>query len=120
MKAGSLATAWGGVSSLQVGFRAVLTAARRRGLGLADVVRWMSSNVASFAGFDDRGEIVRGKLADLVVLRPDDTFVVDASRLASRNPISAFDGMTLNGVVSDVLVGGCAPAPDAGHLIGRP
>lgn len=37
MKAGTLATAWGGVSSLQVGFRAVLTGAMRRGLSLADV-----------------------------------------------------------------------------------
>ncbi|WP_314688525.1 allantoinase AllB [uncultured Bifidobacterium sp.] len=120
MKAGSLATAWGGVSSLQVGFRAVLTQARRRGLGLADVVRWMSSNVASFAGFGDRGAIAEGRRADLVVIRPDDTFVVDASRLASRNPISAFDGMTLNGVVSDVLVGGRTPAAGADHLISRP
>lgn len=46
MKAGTLATAWGGVSSLQVGFRAVLTGAMRRGLSLADVVRWMSCNTA--------------------------------------------------------------------------
>lgn len=46
MKAGTLAAAWGGVSSLQVGFRAVLTGAMRRGLSLADVVRWMSCNTA--------------------------------------------------------------------------
>lgn len=59
MKAGTLATAWGGVSSLQVGFRAVLTGAMRRGLSLADVVRWMSCNTARLVGLDDRGDITR-------------------------------------------------------------
>lgn len=41
MKAGTFATAWGGVSSLQVGFRTVLTGALKRGFALSDVVRWM-------------------------------------------------------------------------------
>ena len=59
MKAGTLATAWGGVSSLQVGFRAVLTGAMRRGLSLADVVRWMSCNTAQLVGLDDRGDAQR-------------------------------------------------------------
>ena len=119
MKSGPLATAWGGVSSLQVGFRAVLTAARRRGLGLADVVRWMSLNTAQFAGLDDRGSISTGKRADLVVLKPDESFTVHADQLASRNPISAFDGMNLDGVVVRTLIGGKEPAPDPRHLIKR-
>lgn len=120
MKAGSLATAWGGVSSLQVGFRAVLTEARRRGLGLAAVVRWMSANTASFVGLADRGAIAPGKRADLAIIKPDATWTVRASELESRNPISAFDGMTLNGVVSGTFVGGEAPSARAGHLVSRP
>ena len=46
MKSGTLATAWGGVSSLQVGFRAVLTEAMRRGLGLADTCLLYTSDAA--------------------------------------------------------------------------
>lgn len=120
MKSGTLATAWGGVSSLQVGFRAVLTQARRRGFGLADVLGWMSVNTSRFAGLEDRGGIEVGKRADLAVIAPDASFVVDAARLESRNPISAFDGMTVNGVIRRTLVGGAEPHADAGNLIVRP
>ncbi|MCH9276568.1 allantoinase AllB [Bifidobacterium amazonense] len=124
MKAGTLATAWGGVSSLQVGFRAVLTGARRRGLGLADAVRWMSANTAAFAGFHDRGAIAPGKRADLAIIRPDDTFTVHADELLSRNPISAFDGAVLNGPISRTIIGGRTvdvnAAGDPSNLIRRP
>lgn len=106
MKSGTLATAWGGISSLQVGFRAVLTEAKRRGLGLVDTVRWMSTNTAAFAGFHDRGAIIPGKRADLVVVNPNRQFVVDANALLSRNPISAFDGAKLDGVISHTIIGG--------------
>ena len=127
MKAGTLATAWGGVSSLQVGFRAVLTEAKRRGLGLADAVRWMSTNTARFAGFHDRGAIAPGTRADLVVIRPDESFTVHADELLSRNPISAFDGRTLDGVISRTMIGGATVHPadrseagEATNLIARP
>lgn len=120
MKSGTLATAWGGVSSLQVGFRAALTEAMRRGLGLADAVRWMSENTARFAGFTDRGGIAPGKRADLVVIRPDERFVVHAAELKSRNPISAFDGMTLNGVITRTFVGGADAQARQDNLIVRP
>ena len=120
MKSGNLATAWGGVSSLQVGFRAVLTGARRRGLGLADAVRWMSGNTARFAGLADRGAIAEGKRADLAVLRPDAQFTVDARQLLSRNPISAFDGMTLNGVVTRTFIAWHTPQVCADNLVTRP
>lgn len=70
MKAGTFATAWGGVSSLQVGFRTVLTGALKRGFASSDVVRWMSRNTARLAGLDDRGEIAPGLRADLAIVRP--------------------------------------------------
>jgi allantoinase len=112
--------AWGGVSSLQVGFRAVLTEAKRRGFTLPDVVRWMSTSSAQFVGLNDRGEIAPGKRADLVMLRPDESFTVHASELLSRNPISAFDGATLDGIVERVLIGGVEPAARPTNLITRP
>lgn len=122
MKAGTLATAWGGVSSLQVGFRAVLTGAMRRGLSLADVVRWMSCNTARLVGLDDRGDITPILRADLAIIRPYERFVVDATALESRNPICACDGMTLNGVVTRTFVAGrdALSGVREGNLIVRP
>jgi len=49
---GDFATAWGGISSLQLGLPAVWTGARRRGLALTDVARWMASGPAALAGLD--------------------------------------------------------------------
>ena len=116
------ATAWGGVSSLQVGFRAVLTGAMRRGLSLADVVRWMSCNTARLVGLDDRGDITPVLRADLAIIRPYERFVVDATALESRNPICACDGMTLNGVVTRTFVAGrdALSGVREGNLIVRP
>lgn len=120
MKAGPLATAWGGVSSLQVGFRAVLTKASEKGIGMTDVIRWMSYNTAQFARLHDRGEIAPGKRADMAIIRPGERFTVDASTLKSRNPISAFDGMVLNGVIARTFVSGKGTEAVQGNLIARP
>lgn len=120
MKAGPLATAWGGVSSLQVGFRAVLTKASEKGIGMTDVIRWMSYNTAQFARLHDRGEIAPGKRADMAIIRPGERFTVDASTLESRNPISAFDGMVLNGVITRTFVSGKGTEAVQGNLIARP
>ncbi|MGI5048486.1 allantoinase AllB, partial [Streptomyces sp. JAC25] len=43
LKTGDFASAWGGISSLQLGLPAMWTEARRRGHSLEDVVRWMSA-----------------------------------------------------------------------------
>src|SRR5262249_59783360 len=46
---GDFGAAWGGISSLQLGLPAVWTQARRRGHGLADVVRWSAEGTALLA-----------------------------------------------------------------------
>ena len=46
-ESGDFGAAWGGISSLQLGLPAVWTQARRRGHGLADVVRWMAERTRS-------------------------------------------------------------------------
>lgn len=120
MKSGSLATAWGGVSSLQVGFRAVLTKALEKGVDMTDVIRWMSYNTARFARLYDRGEIAPGKRADMAIIRPGERFTVDAATLKSRNPISAFHGMVLNGVITRTFVSGKGTEAMQSNLIARP
>ena len=76
---GDFGQAWGGIASVQLGLPIMWSEARRRGMGLADVVRWMASAPAAFAGLSDRGAIRPGARADLVVLSPDDAFVVLSS-----------------------------------------
>ncbi|MCK9796047.1 allantoinase AllB [Isoptericola sp. 4D.3] len=103
---GDFAEAWGGVASLQLGLAVVWTEARRRGVPLADVVRWMSAGPAALVGLERKGAIAVGKDADLAVFAPDATFVVDPARLHHKNPVTPYAGRDLTGTVRRTLLRG--------------
>lgn len=107
LKTDDFATAWGGISGLQLSLAAVWTEARRRGHGLEDVVRWMAANTARLVGLDARkGAIEAGKDADFAVLAPDAAFTVDPASLQHRNRVTAYAGRTLYGVVRSTWLRG--------------
>lgn len=107
LKTEDFATAWGGISGLQLSLAAVWTEARRRGHGLEDVVRWMAANTARLVGLDARkGAIEAGKDADFAVLAPDAAFTVDPASLQHRNRVTAYAGRTLYGVVRSTWLRG--------------
>ncbi|MEU9154207.1 allantoinase AllB [Streptomyces sp. NPDC048417] len=107
LKTADFATAWGGISGLQLSLPAVWTEARKRGHGLEDVVRWMSARTAALVGLDKRkGAIAAGRDADFAVLAPDETFTVDPAGLQHRNRVTAYAGKTLYGVVRSTWLHG--------------
>ncbi|MFD3762580.1 allantoinase AllB [Streptomyces sp. NPDC058622] len=106
LKTGDFATAWGGISSLQLGLPAIWTEARGRGRSLEDVVRWMSTAPAALAGLAQKGAIEAGRDADFAVLAPEETFTVDPAELHHRNRITAYAGKTLHGVVKSTWLRG--------------
>lgn len=99
LKVDDFGRAWGGISSLQLGLPAVWTEARRRGHGLDDVARWMSTAPAALAGLSRKGAIAPGRDADFAVLAPELAFTVDPAELHHRNQVTAYAGRTLHGVV---------------------
>ncbi|MQS36041.1 allantoinase AllB [Streptomyces katsurahamanus] len=125
LKTPDFASAWGGISSLQLGLPAVWTEARRRGHTLDEVARWMSSGPARLAGLGQKGAIEPGRDADFAVLAPDERFTVDPVRLHHRNRITAYAGRTLYGVVRSTWLRGervaadGVPAAPAGRLLER-
>jgi len=119
---GDFGTAWGGIASLQVGLPAVWSGARVRGHSLADVVGWMATGPARLAGLGHKGSIALGNDADFCVFAPDAAFVVDATRLAHRNPVTPYDGRALSGVVRQTWLRGSridVSAPPSGRLLRR-
>ncbi|MGP4007687.1 allantoinase AllB [Streptomyces sp. 4N124] len=106
LKTDDFATAWGGISGLQLSLAAVWTEARRRGHGLEDVVRWMSERTAQLVGLGQKGAIEAGRDADFAVLAPDATFTVDPAALQHRNRVTAYAGKTLYGVVRSTWLRG--------------
>jgi allantoinase len=103
---GDFGAAWGGISSVQLGLPTVWTGARARGHALADVVRWMATATADRVGLTHKGRIEVGADADLVRFAPDEEFTVDVARLHHRNPVSAYAGRRLAGVVRETWLRG--------------
>lgn len=119
---GDFGTAWGGISSLQVSLPVVWTQARRRGFDLTDVSRWMSQAPAAQVGLARKGAIAVGRDADFAVLAPDEEFVVDASRLHHRHPITPYAGRALTGAVRRTWLRGIPvdlSAAPRGRLLSR-
>ncbi|MZD06323.1 amidohydrolase family protein, partial [Streptomyces sp. SID5785] len=107
LKTDDFATAWGGISGLQLSLSAIWTEARKRGHSLEDVVRWMSERTSALVGLDDRkGAIAVGHDADFAVLAPEETFTVDPAELQHRNRVTAYAGKTLHGVVRSTWLRG--------------
>jgi allantoinase len=111
---GDFGAAWGGIASLQIGLPVVWTQARRRGIGLADVVRWMTERPATLAGLARKGRIAAGCDADLAILAPEATFTV--GELHHRHPVTPYAGRELSGVVRGCWLRG---APVDGQRRGR-
>jgi dihydroorotase len=84
--------------------------------GLLDwrgVARVMSENPARIVGLDDQGRPLEvGEPANLVVVDPDATWIVDGAELASRSSNTPYAAMTLPARVTATLLRGTVTARD--------
>jgi allantoinase len=120
LDSGDLSRAWGGISSLQISLPAVWTEARRRGFGVDDLVRWMAARPSALVDLSGRkGAIARGSDADLAIVDPDASFVVDPASLLHRHPATPYEGRTLFGRVSATYLRGSRVA-SSGRPEGEP
>jgi allantoinase len=97
---------FGGISSLEIGPRAVWTHAAERGFGLSELCRWMSEQPAALAGLGDRGRIAVGQRADLCAFDPDGEQTVHAGALRHRHAVTPYDGVVLRGSVVQTWLAG--------------
>jgi allantoinase len=118
---GDFAAAWGGIASLQLGLPVVWTEARRRGHGLADVMRWMATRPALLVGLSHKGRLAVGGDADLVAFDAAADFVVDPATLHHRHAVTPYAGRPLTGVVRATWLRGevVGDGPPRGLLLDR-
>lgn len=115
---GDFGKAWGGVASVQLGPAAVWTAGQEFGIELTDLARWFASAPCRSFRVEGKGSIAVGNDADLTVLAPEETFVVDVEALEHRNKISPYHGRRLRGVVKRTILRG--RSVDRDTRAGRP
>jgi allantoinase len=117
---GDLEKAWGGISSLQFGLSLIWTEANHRGYSIAEVVDWMATRPAQFAGLGQRkGKIAPGYDADLVVFDDDSEYLITADIIKYRHKITPYEGKTVRGKVDRTYLRGTLVYED-GELQGKP
>ncbi|MFC7670127.1 amidohydrolase family protein [Hymenobacter humi] len=83
------------------------TAARQRGATLPDLARWLSENPAQLIGQSHKkGRIAVGYDADLIVLDPEKSFVVQEEMIQHKHKVSPYICQELWGVVEQTFLKG--------------
>jgi allantoinase len=115
---GDFFAAWGGIASLQITLAAVWSGARPRGVAPERIAEWMCAGPARLAGLSaQKGALVAGFNADIVIWDPDASFVVDANRLLHRHHVTPYAGRELFGVVRATYVAGRQVLSDSSPLL---
>jgi allantoinase len=120
---GDFGSAWGGISSLQLGLPLIWTQARSRGFGLEQVAAWMSAAPARLAGLTGKGRLAPGYDADFCVLAPEESFVAEPGQLHHKHASTTpYAGRKLYGVVRATILHGqlVDPGQPKGRLLSRP
>ena len=100
LESGRFDLAWGGIASLSVALRVMFSACVKRGLGLAEIARWMSAAPAALAGISAvAGALAEGREANFVVFDTEAQETVRSDDLHTRHAISPYIGETLRGKV---------------------
>lgn len=104
---GDIMGAWGGISSLGLGLSLLWTEGKRRGITINQIISWVSRKTAEHAGLSEvKGSIAVGRDGDLVIWDPEAEFKVSSESLYFKNKLSAYEGMTLYGVVLQTFLRG--------------
>jgi dihydroorotase len=106
-----------GVPSIQQSLPAIITIAIKCGIPLTRVASAYSENIATILGIRHRGFLKPGFRADLVVLDPEESFIVDDP--AYKCGWTPYEGMRLQGAIKMVFLNGRLMASDGKIVSGR-
>jgi allantoinase len=113
--------AWGGITGVQTLLPLTVSeGVHGRGLSWDRLVSLTSTNAAKLFGlFPQKGSLLPGADADVVILDPVREWTVTADRLLYRHPQTPYLGWTVRGWVDRVLVRGRMVVED-GEVVGTP
>ncbi|KAH9485381.1 Allantoinase [Psilocybe cubensis] len=78
---GDILSAWGGISTLGLGLSLLWTEGQRRGIGLGQIIDWMSTKTARHVGLGStKGQLREGYDGDFVLWDPEEEFEARATQ----------------------------------------
>jgi dihydroorotase len=86
-----------GIPGLETLVPVMLSCVWSRSIGLATLIRALSSRPAEIFGLDGRGRLKVGATADLTVLDLKRTWTIDSAKFLSKAKYSPFDGLEVKG-----------------------
>lgn len=107
MKEGNIMQAWGGIAGLQNCVDMMFDeAVQKRGMSLPHFAKVMATNAADIFGLKNKGRIALNKDADIVLIRPNSSYVLKAADLEYRHKVSPYVGRTINAQVVKTILRG--------------
>jgi allantoinase len=97
----------------------VFSEGSKRGMSYSHMAELLSWNPAQRFGLTSKGDIAVGYDADLVLLDPNETFVVRAAESESQQGYTPFEGMELTGRVKTTFLRGNS-IYNNGQVLGSP
>lgn len=107
MKAGAFADAWGGIAGVQSTLGVLMTAGQvARGLTLERLIEVSATRPARRFGLVGKGTLSVGADADLILVDPDATEMLQGDDLKQRHRATPYEGATFRGRVRRTLLRG--------------
>jgi len=94
-----------GITGLETALPVILNLVEEKVLTLHEAIMKMSFNPAKIIGID-RGTLSVGSVADITIINPDATWIVEATNLKSKGKNTPFEGWKMKGLVTHTIVGG--------------
>lgn len=114
-----------GIPSIQQSLSVVMTVSQEAGIPLTRIATIFSEKIASMLNIRGRGKLQEGYYADLVIIDPDEEFIVGNAAGYSKSGSAAisykcgwspYDGIKLRNAIKKVFLNG-KPLTDAARLI---
>lgn len=104
MKEGNIMQAWGGIAGLQNCMDMMFDeAVQKRDMPLTRFAKIMATHAADRFGLKHKGRIAIGKDADIVLIKPNSSYVLKNEDLEYRHKVSPYVGRTINARIAKTI-----------------
>lgn len=106
LQTGNFMTAWGGIASLQFALPILWTEARKRNIEVDNMAKWLCEEPAKLIGKNNKGQLIKGYDADIIVWDAAKEFTVNEHMIHHRHKVTPYLNEKLVGFVEQTYLAG--------------